>query len=208
MTVLTAQIILRTVDNLPANFVTNTLHFDSDDVGTAPTVLTPIVEDFYQANLGIIPTSIAEPGHQIKWYVTDQPTPNYPYETTEFVLGGFPAQPPLPSEVALCVSFESQKLNGVSQASRRGRIYFGPLATNIVSDGRPNNAAMITMGTAFQTMVFDALSSGNVLGVWSTKLQTFAPFANGWIDNAFDTQRRRGVEPTSRITWALGDPPS
>jgi hypothetical protein len=39
--------------------------------------------------------------------------------------------------------------------------------------------------------------------VYSPKLDAFAEVDNLWVDNAFDTQRRRGERPTARTVVAL-----
>jgi hypothetical protein len=48
----------------------------------------------------------------------------------------------------------------------------------------------------------NALAGNNDWCVWSVADQIAVPVANGWIDNAFDVQRRRGVDYTSRTLWA------
>jgi hypothetical protein len=50
-----------------------------------------------------------------------------------------------------------------------------------------------------------ALDSNTALGytwvAYSGKLGTGTVVTNGWCDNSFDTQRRRGQDPTVRDTW-------
>jgi len=37
--------------------------------------------------------------------------------------------------------------------------------------------------------------------VYSTVDNAMYPVDNGWVDNSWDTQRRRGVKPTARYTF-------
>nr|CRY97699.1 hypothetical protein [uncultured prokaryote] len=213
MTLLTAQIVLKTKDALPENFVTNTIHIDSHDLEITPGSATSAIADFYSAVRGGLGSSIATVGHEVKWYVTDQPRPNYPFETIAFVLSGPSGTTQQPAEVALCVSYQAQKENGVTQSSRRGRIYLGPLSTPVNEEGRPQTSFRQGVAEAFQQLIFDIKAISGPAGVddfviYSPTNGTFASFDNGWIDNAFDTQRRRGLAPSSRITWGLGGLPS
>jgi hypothetical protein len=34
-----------------------------------------------------------------------------------------------------------------------------------------------------------------------TPVENFVPIVAGWIDDAFDTQRRRGPDPSFRTNW-------
>lgn len=37
--------------------------------------------------------------------------------------------------------------------------------------------------------------------IWSEKLEQSFAVAGGWVDNAWDTQRRRGMPATTRTLW-------
>ena len=40
------------------------------------------------------------------------------------------------------------------------------------------------------------------LGVWSVANNDLVLANDGWVDNSWDTQRRRGLDTTARTTWA------
>ena len=120
------------------------------------------------------------------------------------------AQRGLPEEVACCLSFEAVPAAGTNQARRRGRIFLGPLAqtaldtTISTAPSRPNPALIAS--------VFTALSAASVL--WSVSWEwmvnsptigkySSASVARAWIDNAWDTQRRRGVDPSEKTYWGV-----
>lgn len=206
MAELRAQVILHTVNNLAADYVTN-----SWAVSPAGTVAdadiqeyTDAFKDFYDDLSGILGEPIAQNGHQIKWYDLMTPVPpNYPLTTDTFNLASAPTGNPLPSEVAICLSFQGARVSGFPQRRRRGRIYIGPLNQNINSAGRPSSGAISTIASAAATLTSNlkACSVPGTLGVWSHVDSLLVPVEDGWVDNSFDTQRRRGIVSTSRNTW-------
>lgn len=113
----------------------------------------------------------------------------------------------LPGEVALGVSYLSEPVSGVSAARRRGRIYLGPLRET-VSDGAADGPARPGAAVRLQiSLAASGLASGP-LGcrwcVWSRTNDAFYEVESGYIDNAYDTQRRRGVAVTSRQGFSGG----
>lgn len=115
---------------------------------------------------------------------------------------------PLPLEVAVCVSFtgETSSQPGVPVASRRGRVYIGPLQSNAIDtsvDGFPNPSSGIMTALAGAASRLAALG-GPGDGWWSVFSRTrwaWTPVESGWIDNEFDTQRRRDLDATTRTLW-------
>lgn len=129
---------------------------------------------------------------------------------------------PLPEEVAVCLSMttvgyltfpEHQSAGApgpvgdvLPRARRRGRVFLGPLNSLAIdaSSGRP------LVSTTFRTNIADAFSTLHAaMGANVTPLQVFSRTdhamrrVNGiWIDDAFDTIRRRGIQATSRMTRA------
>jgi hypothetical protein len=111
----------------------------------------------------------------------------------------------LPSECAVVLSYHSAFTSGDVKARRRGRLYFGPLTDGIVGAGVGD--AELTSGANDQfrdvgTLML-SLNSGDGL-VWaqySPTEDTLLPVVAGWVDNAFDTQRRRGARATVRLPF-------
>jgi hypothetical protein len=113
---------------------------------------------------------------------------------------------PMPREVALVLSYYAGRLElepPIVAARRRGRLYLGPFTSEALSgDGTvvPNlqgvmqGAADNVLNTT-EDVAWMQLSSTNA---------AFSVVTGGFIDNAWDTQRSRGREPSSRVTW--GDP--
>lgn len=205
MAAVRAQVILHTNDAFPANYVTNSLCFGGSDPIGDHTAITAAIRTFYGA-LGAsnLSNSIATTGHEVKYYDLPGVKPNYPVIEDTFALPAAPSGSPLPSEVAICISFHGPRTPGFPQARRRGRIYIGPLGSGANTSGRPSAGtitAFTVAATAFKTAIA-ALPSDTTWAVWSTVDQTAVDISAGWVDNAFDVQRRRGIEETSRTTWS------
>nr|CRY97688.1 hypothetical protein [uncultured prokaryote] len=213
ITQVSAQVILRTIDNIPANFVTNTYFFklDHDGVEGAPNDLNDITDEaatalevLYKAIRGTL-GGLMETGHRIKWVDIDGPRPQYPYRETVWDFDAALGASQLPNEVCVVSSFEGERVAGTNQASRRGRVFIGPMRDNTLdSDGRVTDAARTTIATSFKAFSDDQDTAG-ITGwqwvVYSRKLDAITQVVMGHVDNAFDTQRRRGLGSTFRSTW-------
>lgn len=202
---LRAQVILKTVDAVPENYVSNSFSFYAVDPISITALLTPIIKTFYDTLVGYMSPVITQNGHEIKYSHLPGTPPNYPYDTDTFNLSAAPSGTAQPDELAVCLSFQGNRVAGEPQARKRGRIYFGPLDSTAIGGNRPN-APLITAlagaGDALGTAVI-AIGAGNWWTVWSPTSGTSANVADGWVDNAFDIQRRRGVLPTSRTLFSL-----
>jgi hypothetical protein len=161
-----------------------------------PTTTGESISDFLCGSL------LVEASARIKLYRLTDATPRPP---TEALLGltAFAAGGPYPSEVALCCSFYAER----NLASQRGRVYLGPLnggndETSTDGSSRPSTILMNTINLSAERMAQRASSA-----VWcvlgrpggSAALQ---PVTGGWVDNAWDTMRSRGPDPTTRVAWA------
>lgn len=125
----------------------------------------------------------------------------------------------LPHEVACCITMEAAGRNGqpvetadgADAGSLRdrpmqrytGRVYFGPLNISAVdstgSQARPADDFTADLRLATRELAIAvATETGASLGVWSRVDETIREVASCSTDNAWDTQRRRGVAATSR----------
>lgn len=91
--------------------------------------------------------------------------------------------------------------------SHTGRLYIGPLNANALArDGgevRLAGAFTAALALACHTLEADMLldSPTQAWVVWSRKLASVDQVNGGHVDNAPDTQRRRGVQSTARVAW-------
>nr|CRY96720.1 hypothetical protein [uncultured prokaryote] len=185
----------------------NTFWFNANDDGKELQITNAIVA-FYQAiDAQMSNNALAENGHLIKVYDQADPEPRGPLLETTFSMTGLSGDTALPAEVALVASFQADPQSGVPQARRRGRIYVSGwgAATN-APDGRPKQTLITALNNAIASLQTDifAIGTGTDLvlwGVYSRTSDSFAKITNGWVDNSWDTQRRRGISPTARTTW-------
>lgn len=115
----------------------------------------------------------------------------------------------LPEEVAVCLTLEGA---APVTARRRGRLYFGPLLDNpgtmvgatASGPARPPLTGGSSVGLAL-TSAASVLASSTFTLKWcirsTTPSENYVPIVGGYVDNAFDTQRRRGPDPSTRLPW-------
>lgn len=201
-----------------ANDVVNTFNFTGiDNVEDQATVALGLIKVFYN-DLTDLQTSAVKnylsgelnpAGTRIKIYDASDPEPRVPIlDESLGVTGPSPASTTnLPGEVAVGLSYTAAITSGVPAARRRGRIYLGPLnagATEGVANApqRPSSVFMLNLSRAAK-----GLSDGPIgtrWAVYSRRDDAFRPIVAGYVDNAFDTQRRRGVDATARIAFESG----
>lgn len=157
----------------------------------------------YDTNRSMFSDIIRQNNHVFKVFNRADPTPRVPTDEGTFNFTTAPSGAPCPPEVALVMSFQGAAASGTPQARRRGRVYFGPLdASFIDSSGRPN-ATLLNLLDGFGTALLAASGSagGWEWGVYSTVDAITVAVINGWVDDEFDTQRRRGRLATIRQTF-------
>lgn len=198
-----AQVVFKTQDGIAENYSTNTIYVDM--VTETQTVANEIAVAWTTAlaNIDQLMSSLfATTGHEIKFYTMSDPEPRAPKFIEAF---GMPGKGTTagPTEVAMVLSFQGAKVSGLPQARRRGRIYFGPLINGLAgADGRlqsSNVSQFADFGASFL-----ASSDANPNWTWAVYSPTNGTgidVQDGWVDNEFDTQRRRGRKATLRTTF-------
>lgn len=178
---------------LPKDLFVNTLYFQRDTAFTDSewaTFLTAINGAFASV------AGMAYPSRHIKAYNMADATPRPVLASRDATgLDGTAG----PTEVALCLSYFS----GRNLPSSRGRIYIGPWDVSVILGPHPAGGvitSLINLGVALDTA---ASVSSCVWVVHSVKDNDYLPITNLWVDNAWDTQRRRGLASTSRTTRVL-----
>lgn len=189
---------------LPADHVVNTWHFD--EVAGPPENFDNVrdmLEDFYTELESFIAGGLYTPEVLVKAYDMTDPEPRRPVYESGFTLTMGTGEP-LPPEVTLVISMQAAQASGVPQARRRNRKYL-PTFTETANDafGRPNNGTVNAVATAGGNLLAAAQASAS----WSWVINSPTsgvnpPVDNGWVDDAWDTQRRRGRKPTQRIVFS------
>jgi hypothetical protein len=216
MPTISAMITIPHKSTLPEDTVVNTFHFmGADDVEDMAAEAATRITSFYEDPPGILASPVgaflsnelAFEGARIKIYDMADPKPRVPVYDESASLAGFSIMGSfnLPGEVSTCLSYSADTISGGNPRRRRGRIYLGPLndgaMTKILNDAtRPLPLWIGTLAGAGQDLA-NKSTVGCEWAVYSRAGNSSAVITHGFVDNAFDTQRRRGVDRTSRFTW-------
>nr|CRY96799.1 hypothetical protein [uncultured prokaryote] len=215
MSHIAANVILPHVSGVPRDVTVNTFHFDGDPGGGDTAQIASNLISFYNdvvltnrvAYFLSTIVSRATNGCRIEQYDMTDPEPRVPIATTVFTLGAAGATASFPSEVALCTSFYAAPASGSPQARRRGRIFLGPLGyiggdTTTSVPNRPVSATRATIVASTQQLQEDSVASSTPWCVYSRVDNVIRPIVGGWVDNEYDTQRRRQPGVTIRDAWS------
>jgi hypothetical protein len=214
ITVIRAQVTIPMDTAIPADSVVNTFHFLGDPAdASAMAQLLLDIRAFYTLDLSTfgaitqyMSAAINEVGWRTELYNLADAEPRVPFEeeTWPNISSGFSGVSG-PAEISLVLSFQGDPTSGVSQARRRGRLFIGPLGT--LSTARPGaniRAVWAAAGSAFIdiTSATWVVYSPTLDALGATLLASATEITNGWVDDAWDVQRRRGVSPTMRTTFS------
>lgn len=136
----------------------------------------------------------------------------------------------MPPEVSVCLSFKGSTVSGQNARRRRGRVYLGPLQITSSTDVAAVPPAVVTSivnaavalrsssgpdWCVYSRYEHYGVPVGRNIGEtvpgtdppefvfeedYDRLLDAFTPVTTVWVDNAWDTQRRRGIAATSRTT--------
>lgn len=176
---------------------------------------------------GTVLTSASE-DHMIEFYEIAHPFVNLgsPIAVREFAIPTVTLDSTvnLPDEVASCLSFHAglgtqpevtplpptgPEGDVHPRARRRGRIFIGPLNATATDTGsavipRPSDVFRAdVVKSAAEHLSADAAVDGWLWSVWSRADDILRFVVGGWVDDAWDTQRRRGVSATTRTTFTV-----
>lgn len=138
----------------------------------------------------------------VKIYNPLLPKPNYPlFEDTFALPGGFGIG--LPREVALCVSYLNTTENTIARARRRGRHYVPGFGESANDAGRPVTSTIEGIADAFGDYLTDphpgyTPADTTAPCVYSRVEGAGFTITRAYVNNEWDTQRRRQEPPTSR----------
>lgn len=190
------------VSGLQADASTNTYSCVADDDAAAGDFAQAVLT-MHKSIVTLYPNLVRQTDHTYKLYDRSDPAPRVPVEEGTWDFTGAPTGTAIPPECALCLSFQGDPESGVSQARKRGRVFIGPLKdAGLGTDGRPASSIITTLATAGGVLL--AASDADATWTWTVFSQSASDsftVTNGWVDNEYDTQRRRGRIPTSRTTF-------
>ena len=201
---------------MPEDDYVNTWHFAGAANPVAAEQAFVALNTFYTVGVGtglavakrLSPTIEDSKPVELRAYDTSGGPSGPPFASSFFILPDLDAgQFPLPEEVAIVLSGHTTALSNQAGV-KRSRVFIGPLNTSVV-DSRTDGHTKID--TATLDIIANAaarLRSDSVLAAgnnrWSARSApplgpvTFTPILAGFVNNAFDTQRRRGVKANDR----------
>lgn len=196
-----ALVTIPAVSQNPDDVVTNQWHFDAD---TEPDLDGPqqALENFYEGISDRLSALMSDTGITTEWYRLSDPTPRRPVRLDTWSVSSWGIGT-MPTEVALVLSFQAEPVSGLPQSRRRNRVYLGPISSNEFTGSGLVGTAFIDAVRAEATQILD-VSNAQAQWTWATFSPTDGTGAdvnNGWVDNAWDTQRRRGKAATLRGVW-------
>ena len=197
------QVGLLPESGLPADIISNAWNFDHFGPPTDYDNVRDMLADFYGEFEGYLAGTYLQPIVGVRAYDLADPKPRVPKYESIFELPAMSAAEALPHEVALCASFHSAYVSGEPAARFRNRKYLGPFTENGSSEGRPATGLIDAVVTAMENLA--AASAASATWTWVQHSDTdneSRPVVGGWVDNAWDTQRRRGVGSTLRSLWS------
>lgn len=202
---------------------------DGDETETyIETNVEPSLKAFYAAIDEYYANNTATTNATVTWYDMSEPEPRVPIVENNLGMTqkGSSAQGNLPSELAVVMSFHGAYVSGTNRQRQRGRIYVGPLHAGIGAGAsgtdysRPGSAFVTALRNAGNTLMGAASGSGGAF-TWIVRsanardnsdpeipynerpllTPTGYPVVGGWVDDAWDVQRRRGVAASTRNTF-------
>lgn len=211
---------------LPKDNIVNTFAFTSpggSDRDLAALNIAARLDGFYTAIKDHLSSAYAWASARVSVLDLTDDQPRIPFYDEEIsITAPSTTNNDLPSEVACVLSFEGERASGVNMRRRRGRVYVGPLQVpsgdtwtvgsamyNLIataaSDHLLNPASPVVEWAVYSPYTHHGIPVGEKLTPDDPEIPdflpaSFTPVARAWVDNAFDTQRRRGLSPTTRVT--------
>lgn len=208
MAIWQAQVVFGGTSNLPTDVYVNTWNFEGGESATDTANIDDMLWDFYSEDYGTLPmidrmgADLYNGDVNVKIYCMADPEPRVPRATYFHDFNPVSASM-LPAEVTMCLSYQGSQVSGEPQARRRGRVFLPPVRATDNANARPADAYVDdTLAGASQLLAAANASVTWQWIVWSRRDDAGIPVVGGWIDNAWDTQRRRGFSTSSRLTWS------
>jgi hypothetical protein len=216
-----AMVVFSTTASSDEGGFVNTWFFQNDlalgSASQAATDITTVLQAFYSDAFGAGGKSISQlmspvvdraAGAECRVYDLGQASPRSPIINT-ISLDTAQSTTPLPNECSIVLSFHSEDPTtngGTLSKRRRGRLYLGPMGAGTLDtyasgmgDARVKAETLNTIELAAEDVLG---SSEDVTWMqYSRVADEFNAVTQGFVDNAFDTQRRRGFAPTVRTVW-------
>lgn len=218
MPVIRAQVVLPFISNKPEDVAVNTFHFDAGSFDSAGLeIIRADLVEFYNTAppngpsgnalsplAAWLSNSVSRVANAARIKVYDLSTPA-PRVVTEFQwtlgpsLSGTAKE--LPAQVAVVGSFYGTR----NLPRQRGRLFFGPFTEQVLEDdaaGQRSRPALLVRECVHGAMKrLAAKLTGPEWCVYSRAGGGIHPVTAGWVDDKWDTQRRRIPDAVTRTVF-------
>lgn len=221
MAILTVMHWYQGLSGLAEDRFVNTWHVwaDSASDDTQLAAIAEAFKEFYgpdgRTGFKLYMSNMASGGEGVSIYDVDDSPPRVPVYTWDTNVSAFGVitDKPIPHEVALCLSYEAIAASGTNPARRRGRVYIGPFNVQALPATTPTSVNGRPISSLRAAMLSQAVLLCSELNAVDAALVTYSPTSdaggmtsiqssklvhNFWVDDAWDTQRRRGLAPSVR----------
>jgi len=187
------QVVLHSFTALPRDAVVNTFHFDVN----FPDTLNGLCDDIAAAYATLAPIVLGDVnGMTVKVYLPGL-NPAGPVFEKSYAAPNVGATSG-PGEVAICLSYTATDNVAAAGKRRRGRVYIGRLKGSILGtafvQGIHRDAVL-----AFGQSIGSAGNAGNTTWKMHSRMDNvYVKIEAIFVDDAWDTQRRRGKAPSVR----------
>lgn len=198
-----AQIITRRASDLPRDFIVNTVHFDIDGIwnwpeGVDAQAIANDIRDMWANGRQYVPEGY---GVEVNIYNLEDELPRAVMAHASYAAYSQASGASGPREVALCLSFYSER----NIPRRRGRLFIGPWTQGTCAE-RPEAGPRANL----LNLAGGLADIGGINVDWSVRSKfpialgdqggTLHKISNSWVDNEWDTIRKRGLRGSSRDT--------
>lgn len=184
--------------DVPRDQTSNTYHVNSGSTSLTTANWQALTDAFKTILTGSSTWSTQNSGRGIKIiaYAQSDPKPRPEKAVTTYTPVTWATAALGPREVALCVSMYS----GRNLPRQRGRVFLGPFLVTDMAE-RPSATLMNNCQNfvAALNAAIIALSPSWNLCIYSRTTGAYQGLTNTWVNDEWDTQRRRGLRETTRI---------
>jgi hypothetical protein len=212
MAAIRSQVVLQAFTNKVEDRYVNTFHFfNNDTYAVHQPVVAAALSQFF---IGTATGGTTGPGANlapcvsrtvtVNHYDLAQPEPRIP-TTQTITLPTAVSTSNLPQELAVVLSFRGSL---PIHPRRRGRIFFGPLANHADNLSPGSSGAFSFVGAILRQRLVEHAKDlrNNSLAGWAVRSEVpainYVAIDAGYVDDAFDIQRRRGHETTVRTVFS------
>lgn len=199
MSKIRVQVITRRATDMAVDHIVNTVYFDDFNAdplgGTDWQAFANDVRVVF-GQRGGMPAGY---GVETKVYNVEDPEPRPVKAASPWVLGSNANGTSGVREVALCLSYYSDR----NIPRFRGRLFIGPWQQGLMAE-RPGQGQIDALKGLATSL--GSIGGPDVdWGLWSPTRQAFSKITNGWVDNEWDTVRSRGQLATTRNPYTTSE---